>query len=75
MDVAEANEFQRPAEPEWTFQRDGVRLAAEITFRLTTGKALGFGRSSATLTLLLKLRRDRNGGMSVLRIFMLVDMA
>lgn len=40
MDVAEANESPRPAEPELTFQRDGVRLAAERTSRLATRKEL-----------------------------------
>ncbi|MEZ6100236.1 MAG: hypothetical protein R3E01_14805 [Pirellulaceae bacterium] len=40
MDVAAANESPRPAEPELTFQRDGVRLAAESTCRLATGKEL-----------------------------------
>jgi hypothetical protein len=40
MDVAEANESPRPAEPELTFQWDGVRLTAERTFRLATGKEL-----------------------------------
>jgi hypothetical protein len=40
MDVAEGKESPRPAEPEWTFQRDGVRLAAERTSRLATRKEL-----------------------------------
>ena len=40
MDVAEAKESPRPAEPELTFQRDGVRLGAERTSRLATGKEL-----------------------------------
>lgn len=40
MDVAEANESPRPAELELTFQRDGVRLAAERTSRLATRKEL-----------------------------------
>ena len=40
MDVAEAKESPRPAEPEWTFQRDGMRLAAERMSRLATGKEL-----------------------------------
>lgn len=40
MDVAEANESPRPAEPELTFQRDGVRLAAERTLPMTTRKEL-----------------------------------
>ena len=40
MLVAEASESQRPAEPELTFQRDGVRLAAERTSRLATRKEL-----------------------------------
>ena len=40
MDVAEAKESPRPAEPELTFQRDGVRLAAERTSRLATRKEL-----------------------------------
>jgi hypothetical protein len=40
MDVAEANESPRPAEPELRFQRDGVRLAAERTLRLATRKEL-----------------------------------
>lgn len=40
MDVAEAKESQRPAELAWTFERDGVRLAAERMFRLGTGKEL-----------------------------------
>jgi hypothetical protein len=51
MDVAEAKSRRvgtRPAEPELTFQRDGVRLVAERTFRLATRQKLGFGRSSAT---------------------------
>lgn len=38
MDVAEANEAPRPAEPELTLQRDGLRLAAERTSRLATRK-------------------------------------
>lgn len=37
MGVAEANESQRPAEPELTLQRDGVRLATERKSRLATG--------------------------------------
>lgn len=40
MCVAEAKEFPRPAEPELTFQRDDVRLAAERTSRLATWKEL-----------------------------------
>jgi hypothetical protein len=40
MDVAEANESQCPAEPELTFQRYGVRLAAERTSRLESQKEL-----------------------------------
>jgi hypothetical protein len=40
MDVAEANDSQRRAEPELTFQRDGMRLAAERTPRLATRKEL-----------------------------------
>jgi hypothetical protein len=40
MAVAEAKESQRPAEPKLTFQRNGVRLAAESTSRLATGKEL-----------------------------------
>jgi hypothetical protein len=38
MDVAEGKESQRPAEPELTFQRDGVRLAAERVSRLAIRK-------------------------------------
>ena len=38
MRVAEAKESQCPAEPELTFQRDRVRLAAERTSRLATRK-------------------------------------
>ena len=37
-DVAEAKGSPRPAEPELTFQPDGVRLAAERMFRLATRK-------------------------------------
>jgi hypothetical protein len=40
MDVAEAKESPRPAEPELTLQRDGVHLAAERMSRLATGKEL-----------------------------------
>ena len=40
MDVAEAKEPPCPAEPELTFQRDGVRLAAERTSQLVTRKEL-----------------------------------
>jgi hypothetical protein len=40
IDVAEANESPRPAEPELTFQRNGVRLAAGRTSRLATRKEL-----------------------------------
>jgi hypothetical protein len=40
MDVAEANESPCPAEPELTFQRDGVQLAAWKTSRLATRKEL-----------------------------------
>jgi hypothetical protein len=40
MDVAEAIESPRPAEPELTFQRNRVRLGAERTSRVATGKEL-----------------------------------
>ena len=40
MDVAEGKESQRPAELELTFQRVGVRLAAEKTSGLATRKEL-----------------------------------
>ena len=39
-DAAEGKESPRPAEPELTFQRDGVRLAAERMSRLATRKEL-----------------------------------
>lgn len=43
MRIAEAKSRRagtRPAEPEWTFQRDGARLAAERRSRLATRKEL-----------------------------------
>jgi len=40
MDVADGKKFPRPAELELTFQRDGVRLAAERMSGLATGKEL-----------------------------------
>lgn len=38
MDVGEGEESPRPAEPELTFQRDGVRIAAQKTSPLASGK-------------------------------------